>query len=405
MQENAMDLKAEITTGERTVTSIRSSESARRILMVDDEDSVRMALARALRGASYDVTAVASVQEAKAQLSSNSFDLVISDLHMPIEGGLELLQSIRETEPELPVILITGAPTTESAVGALQLKATGYFTKPIDPPRLLAEITRVLKMRELADVRRHAHEITRKDSAELEELSRQLESALDQLFMVFHPVVVWPGREVFGYEALMRTKEKALGNPQLLLDAAQKLGRLNDLGRTVRTRCAIAAKESPDGVPLLVNLHPLDLADPEMYSSSSPLAQVASRIVLEITERAQLETVPDVEKRIASLRAMGFRVAIDDIGAGYSGLNSFALLRPDFVKIDMALVRGIDADPVKRRLTTLLVQLCADLSIGVIAEGVETKAERDALSEIGCDLLQGYLFAKPSTPFPTPNWE
>jgi EAL domain-containing protein (putative c-di-GMP-specific phosphodiesterase class I) len=223
--------------------------------------------------------------------------------------------------------------------------------------------------------------------------------------MVFHPVVVWPGREVFGYEALMRTKEKALGNPQLLLDAAQKLGRLNDLGRTVRTRCAIAAKESPDGVPLLVNLHPLDLADPEMYSSSSPLAQVASRIVLEITERAQLETVPDVEKRIASLRAMGFRVAIDDIGAGYSGLNSFALLRPDFVKIDMALVRGIDADPVKRRLTTLLVQLCADLSIGVIAEGVETKAERDALSEIGCDLLQGYLFAKPSTPFPTPNWE
>jgi EAL domain-containing protein (putative c-di-GMP-specific phosphodiesterase class I) len=75
------------------------------------------------------------------------------------------------------------------------------------------------------------------------------------------------------------------------------------------------------------------------------------------------------------------------------------------VKIDMALVRGIDADPVKRRLTTLLVQLCADLSIGVIAEGVETKAERDALSEIGCDLLQGYLFAKPSTPFPTPNWE
>jgi EAL domain-containing protein (putative c-di-GMP-specific phosphodiesterase class I) len=290
-------------------------------------------------------------------------------------------------------------------VGALQLKATGYFTKPIDPPRLLAEITRVLKMRELADVRRHAHEVTRKDSAEIEELNRTFERALEQLYMVFHPVVVWPGREVFGYEALMRTKEKALGNPQLLLDAAQKLGRLNDLGRTVRALCASAAKESPDGVPLFVNLHPLDLADPEMYSTTSPLAQIASRIVLEITERAQLETVPDVEKRIASLRAMGFRVAIDDIGAGYSGLNSFALLRPDFVKIDMALVRGIDSDPVKRRLTTLLVQLCADLSIGVVAEGVETKAERDTLSEIGCDLLQGYLFAKPSAPFPIPNWE
>ncbi len=400
-----MDLKVEPSIGEKRMTSIRTTESARRILMVDDEDSVRMALARALRGAGYEVIAVSSVHEAKQQLATEPFDLVISDLHMPIEGGLELLQSIRETDPEIPVILITGAPTTESAVGALQLKATGYFTKPIDPPRLLAEITRVLKMRELADVRRHAHEITRKDSAELEELSRTFDSALEQLFMVFHPVVVWPARDVFGFEALMRTKEKALGNPQLLLEAGERLGRLNDLGRAVRTRCAAAAKDSPNGVPLLVNLHPIDLADPEMYSPSSRLAQVASQIVLEITERAQLESVPDVEKRIASLRAMGFRVAIDDIGAGYSGLNSFALLRPDFVKIDMALVRGIDADPVKRRLTSLLIQLCADLSIGVIAEGVETKAERDTLCEMGCDLLQGYLFAKPSTPFPTPNWE
>ena len=398
-----MDLKAEISSGKGMGSM--PSERTRQILVVDDEDGVRAALARALRGAGYIVTAVSSVQEAKQHISSSTFDLIISDLHMPIEGGLELLESIRESDPDLPVILITGAPTTESAVGALQLKATGYFTKPIDPPRLLGEITRVLKMRELADVRRDAHEITRKDSAERGELGRAFDSALEQLYMVFQPVVVWPAREVYGYEALMRTKERSLGNPQVLLDTAERLGRLNDLGRAVRRRCAQAAKEAPDNVPLLVNLHPIDLADPEMYAPSSPLSDVASRVVLEITERAQLETVPDVEKRIANLRAMGFRVAIDDIGAGYSGLNSFALLRPDFVKIDMALVRGIDADSVKRRLTTLLVQLCADLSIGVIAEGVETKAERDALSEIGCDLLQGYLFAKPSAPFPTPNWD
>lgn len=398
-----MDLKAETSAGPG-IGSMQE-ERVRQILVVDDEEGVRNALARALRSGGYTVVTVSSVQEAKQQIASTAFDLVLSDLHMPIEGGLELLQSIRESDPELPVILITGAPTTESAVGALQLKATGYFTKPIDPPRLLGEITRVLKMRELADVRRHAHEITRKDSAERSELGVTFDSALEQLYMVFHPVVVWPGRQIYGYEALMRTKERALGNPQLLLEAAERLGRLNDLGRAVRRRCAQAVREAPQGVPLLVNLHPIDLADPEMYSPSSPLSEVAPNIVLEITERAQLETVPDVEKRIAMLRAMGFRVAIDDIGAGYSGLNSFALLRPDFVKIDMALVRGIDGDPVKRRLTTLLVQLCADLNIGVIAEGVETKAERDALTEIGCDLLQGYLFAKPGTPFPMPSWE
>ncbi len=375
------------------------------ILIVDDEDHVRAALARAMRSGGYEVTPASSVPEAKRLLSSGRFDLIVSDLHMPFEGGLELLQFVRESDPELPVILITGAPTTESAVGALQLKATGYFTKPIDPPRLLAEITRVMKMRDLAEVRRHAHEVTRKDGAELDELGEVFQRALDGLYMVFHPVVVWPARDVYGYEALMRTQERALGNPQLLLDAADKLGKLPDLGRAVRRRCASAVKQAPDGHPLLVNLHPIDLADPDMYAANAPLSEVASRVVLEITERAKLETVPDVEKRIATLRSMGFRIAIDDIGAGYSGLNSFALLRPDFVKIDMALVRNIHADPVKRRLTTLLVQLCADLEIGVIAEGVETVAERDTLSEIGCDLLQGYLFAKPGTPFPVPVWE
>ena len=103
-------------------------------------------------------------------------------------------------------------------------------------------------------------------------------------------------------------------------------------------------------------------------------------MIIEITERAHLDTVPDAESRIGRLRAMGFRIAIDDIGAGYSGLNSFTMLRPDLVKLDMALVRGIDTDPVKRRLAGLLVQLCQDLGIAVVGECVETVAEREVLT-------------------------
>jgi EAL domain-containing protein (putative c-di-GMP-specific phosphodiesterase class I) len=132
------------------------------------------------------------------------------------------------------------------------------------------------------------------------------------------------------------------------------------------------------------------------------LAMAASRIVLEITERAHLDSVPDVETRINRLRAMGFRIAIDDIGAGYSGLNSFTMLRPDLVKLDMALVRDIDKDPVKRRLAGLLLQLCNDLGIAVVGEGVETPAERQTLLDLGCDLLQGYLFGRPAAPFVVP---
>jgi EAL domain-containing protein (putative c-di-GMP-specific phosphodiesterase class I) len=157
-------------------------------------------------------------------------------------------------------------------------------------------------------------------------------------------------------------------------------------------------------VSLFVNLHARELLDDTLFDRATGLAEAAPRVIIEITERAHLDTVPDAESRIARLRAMGFRIAIDDIGAGYSGLNSFTMLRPDLVKLDMALVRGIDKNPVKRRLAGLLVQLCEDLGIAVVGECVETVAERQALTDLGCDLLQGWLFGRPSAPFLSPSF-
>ena len=108
----------------------------------------------------------------------------------------------------------------------------------------------------------------------------------------------------------------------------------------------------------------------------------------------------DVKPRIAALRGMGFRIAIDDLGAGYAGLTSFTLLEPDVVKLDMELVRGIDTHRTKQSIVTSMVTLCHEMHVEVVAEGVETSAERDVLVDLGCDLLQGYLFAKPGPPFP-----
>ncbi len=99
------------------------------------------------------------------------------------------------------------------------------------------------------------------------------------------------------------------------------------------------------------------------------------------------------------------RSTADDIGAGYSRLNSFATLRPEFVKLDMTLVRGIHADTTKQHVTRMLVDLATDLNIGVVGEGVETVPERDCLVPFGCDLLQGYLFARPGAPFPEPRFD
>jgi EAL domain-containing protein (putative c-di-GMP-specific phosphodiesterase class I) len=152
-----------------------------------------------------------------------------------------------------------------------------------------------------------------------------------------------------------------------------------------------------------VNLHTQDLLDSDLFDSERPLARMAPQVVLEITERASLHHIRDVQPRIARLRAMGFRIAVDDLGAGYAGLTTFAQLEPEVVKLDMSLVRGVHMQPTKQTLVRTMISMCRELGMQVVAEGIETPEERDAIVEAGCDLLQGYLFAKPARGFPPVN--
>jgi EAL domain-containing protein (putative c-di-GMP-specific phosphodiesterase class I) len=195
-----------------------------------------------------------------------------------------------------------------------------------------------------------------------------------------------------------------MANPGDFLAAAERLGRLHDLGREVRRSVAACVPQAPSGL-IFVNLHSQDLLDDDLYSPSSPLTQVAGRVVLEITERASLEGLGDVGERIRRLRKLGYRIAIDDLGAGYAGLSSAVELRPDVVKFDMSLVRGIDADAARRQLMGSMVQAFRALGVTTIGEGVETEPERDVLVELGCDALQGFLYARPGAPFPPVLWQ
>ena len=155
---------------------------------------------------------------------------------------------------------------------------------------------------------------------------------------------------------------------------------------------------------MFVNLHSSDLADESLFAVASSFGSLRTRIVLEVTERASLDNVLDAKARVGELRKLGFRIAVDDLGAGYAGLTSFATLEPEIVKIDMSLVRGVDANPTKRKLVQSVVTLCKDLGMLVVAEGIETTAERDTLVSLGCDLLQGYLLGRPAKAFPAFTW-
>ncbi|HEY4116425.1 MAG TPA: EAL domain-containing protein, partial [Byssovorax sp.] len=165
-----------------------------------------------------------------------------------------------------------------------------------------------------------------------------------------------------------------------------------------------AARALPEASLLFVNLHPQDLLDPELADPRAPLGRVADRVVLEISERAALDEVPQADARVSILRYMGYRFAIDDLGVGNSGIATFARCEPDFVKLDMSLVRDIELSEPRQRLVRGLVSLCEELRSTLIAEGVETDDEYKTFKGLGCDLMQGYLFARPAAEPPPVHW-
>jgi EAL domain-containing protein (putative c-di-GMP-specific phosphodiesterase class I) len=126
-------------------------------------------------------------------------------------------------------------------------------------------------------------------------------------------------------------------------------------------------------------------------------------VVLEVTERSTIDDVKDIQIRVTALRRLGFRIAIDDLGAGYAGLSSFAALEPEIVKLDMSLVRDVHKSEIRQRLIGSLTALCKEMNMRVVAEGVERVEESEIVRNAGCDLIQGYLYARPGPPFPVPS--
>jgi EAL domain-containing protein (putative c-di-GMP-specific phosphodiesterase class I)/CheY-like chemotaxis protein len=378
-----------------------------RILVVDDEAALVRAIARMLTTAGYEVATAADGMRAVDLVAQTPFDAIVSDIDMPRMTGIQFLKNVRQRDAEVPVILMTGNPDVESAVQAVAHGALQYLIKPVQMEELRKVVARAVSLNRMAKLKRDAFALVSDGvlgASDQLALGATFERALDSLWMAYQPIVRASDRTLFGYEALLRSEEKALPHPGAILDAAERLGRLHDLGRSVRAAACAPIAQAPPACLLFVNLHASDLMDDTLLSPESPLSAVANRVVLEITERASLEKVKDVKAKLMELRRMGFRIAIDDLGAGYAGLTSFATLEPEFVKLDMSLVRDVDRNHTKETLIRSMAAVCRELGMLVVAEGVETPQERELLVALGCDFLQGYLLAKPGRPFPNFVW-
>ncbi|MBI5545368.1 MAG: EAL domain-containing protein [Deltaproteobacteria bacterium] len=380
-----------------------------RVLWVEDGPSLREGHQKALTTLGYTVDAVEDGSAATDRLASSVYDVVVRDLSRPLAHGLDFLARVRTENLDLPVVLMTPDPDALPDVQGLKHEAFRYLAKPVSTDALAEALQAAVSSRQRMQLQHRALEaLSRGKGVDLLSHGSTLDIALETLWLAYQPIVCWSERRVLGYEALMRAGDPPPLLPGVLLGYAERIGQLAEVGRHVRSRAAQAANQLAADRLLFVNVHPDELDDPDLLAKDAPLTAVAPRVVIELTERASLEGRDGLPARICELRRLGYRIAVDDVGAGYAGLATVASLEPEIVKLDRCLCQGIHAHRTQRRVVKALLDLARDLRIQVIAEGVEDAADLVSLTTLGCDLFQGYLFARPGPgflepPFPQPG--
>ncbi|HVU02213.1 MAG TPA: EAL domain-containing protein [Polyangiaceae bacterium] len=221
------------------------------------------------------------------------------------------------------------------------------------------------------------------------------------LDVVFQPIVEVETRRIFAYEALTRCKWPEYTNPAVLFSHASGEDGCGRLGRLIRE----VTFERGAGYPLFVNVHPDELSARWLVRPDDPLYLHDHHVFIEITESAAF-THYDLCRSV--LREMSARggvfLAVDDLGAGHSNLKRVIDLEPHVVKLDRALITGLDQSKRQQTLVRKVVELCKELGAIVVAEGIETIDEFAAVKDTGAEYVQGFLFAHPAFPLPKAKW-
>jgi len=217
----------------------------------------------------------------------------------------------------------------------------------------------------------------------------------------FQPVIDLRTREVMGHEALARgPKDGPFESPGAMFAASDRLGVAADLDRACQDSALLACAGSPTG-PLFLNALPLSFepregeaerGDPQLLR----LAADPHEVILEFPARAADRDPDGFVDTLNRVKSLGFRIAVDDLGTGYSSQEVLERLDPDYLKLDLSLVRGIDRNLIKQEILASLIRIANRMGASVIAEGIETEDEASVLLRAGAQYGQGYLFASPA---------
>jgi EAL domain-containing protein (putative c-di-GMP-specific phosphodiesterase class I) len=250
-------------------------------------------------------------------------------------------------------------------------------------------------MRAFADLAAHEiHDQVAQDR-QAQERDARIQAVIESgaFFIAYQPIWSIQPRRPVGFECLARFNGSPNRPPNVWFAEAAEVGRGAALEIAAIRLALRALADLPADIYLAVNASPETVMDPGFEAAFAGLPP--RRIVLEVTEHASVASYEGLVERLAGLRAGGMRLAVDDAGAGYSGLHHILRLRPDLIKLDMALTRNIDSDPARQALATALVGFAQETDSRIIAEGVETAAELEMLHALGVERAQGYFLGRP----------
>jgi diguanylate cyclase (GGDEF)-like protein len=336
-----------------------------------------------------------------ARIGGDEFAVVVN-------GGPDVARAVGErvlTALALPVPLDGGAVTVHGSVGVAAStdsddRTAGALLRNADLAMYLAKSQGKNRMVAYAD---GMAEAARNRAQMAEDLAGAADAG--QLEVHYQPVVRMTDGRTTGFEALVRWNhpERGLVPPGEFIPLAEETGAITGIGRWVLREAlrqgAMWSTETGSRLRMAVNLSPRQFSDGDVVADVTAALEEsgfpATQLTLEVTEGVLVRDVDAVVAQLEALRGLGIRIAIDDFGTGFSGLSYLRHLPADIIKIDRSFVMDLPSGRSATTLITSIVELARTMGLDVVAEGVETEDQRQALAELDCALAQGYFFARP----------
>ncbi|UNU26797.1 EAL domain-containing response regulator [Microcoleus vaginatus] len=385
----------------------------KKILVIEDEQVIRENILKLLKAEGFDVTGAENGAKGLYAAVSNVPDVIICDVMMPELDGYGVLVALRSNPvtATVPFVFLTGKADRSEMRQGMELGADDYLTKPFSKAELVGAISSRLKKQEAVaeqynTLRSQGSEFIQNTADKLEQIKTSLCNALErEEFQVYYqPQVNVQTGKIMSAEALVRWlhPEKGLISPAEFIPHAEATGFIVQLGEWVlQTACQQMQVWQNAGFPLriAVNLSPRQFHQPDL---SSRVAQIlaetgleASSLELELTESLMVEDAESAIATLQHLKNLGVCISLDDFGTGYSSLSYLTQYPFDTLKIDRCFISNITDGCTNAAIVKAIIDMAHSLCLEVVAEGVETEAEKDFLWRYKCDIMQGYLFSPP----------